>query len=58
MIASGLEFLIECRCAVVAGHVFCCFSVFAPPIPITAISFYKGILPVSWTLSFRGNLGV
>lgn len=57
MTASGLGFLIECRCGVVAGHDFRCFSVFASTHSHHSNFILLKNISISWTLSFRGNLG-
>lgn len=56
MIASGLGFLIECRCGVVAGYDFCSFNIFVSTHSHNSSFILLKNLSISWTLSFRGNL--
>lgn len=57
MIAWGLGFLIECRCGVVAGYDFCSFNIFVSTYSHNSHFILLKNLSISWTLSFRGNLG-
>lgn len=57
MIAWGLGFLIECRCGVVAGSDFCSFNISVSTYSHNSNFILLKNLSISWTLSFRGNLG-